>query len=68
MPNKQPQQQYAIGGMQLDPERNSGNAPVISRDGAPVVVRVMKTDEDLMIARRTHRLLAVQGGGSHVSI
>lgn len=55
-------------GIQLDSERNAASAPIISRDGAPVAVRVMKTDEDLMIARHTHRLLAAQGGGSHVSI
>lgn len=55
-------------GIQLDPQRNAAGAPIISRDGAPAVVRVMRTDEDLMIARHTHRLLATHGGGSHVSL
>jgi len=48
-------------GIQLDPRRNAAHAPIISRDGSPVVVRVMKTDEDLMIARHTYRLMAQKG-------
>ncbi|MCC7418521.1 MAG: acetate/propionate family kinase [Acidobacteria bacterium] len=44
-------------GIELDEERNDGHAPVISRDGSRVVVRVMKTDEGLMIARHVWRLL-----------
>ena len=42
-------------GIQLDAERNAANASIISRDDSPVTVRVMKTDEDLMIARHTYR-------------
>src|SRR6185295_12931968 len=38
-------------GLELDAERNARHAPIISRDGSRVVVRVMQTDEDLMIAR-----------------
>jgi len=49
-------------GIQLDPRRNAASAPIISREGASVIVRVMKTDEDLMIARHTHRLLAAHRG------
>jgi len=45
-------------GLELDAERNARHAPVISREGARVVVRVMKTDEDLMIARHVHHLLS----------
>jgi acetate kinase len=48
-------------GIDLDPRRNAEHAPIISRDGARVTVRVMKTDEDLMIARHTQRLLAQRG-------
>ncbi len=55
-------------GIQLDPDRNAASAPIVSRDGARAVVRVMRTDEDLMIARHTHRLLAAHRGGSHVSV
>jgi acetate kinase len=40
-------------GIQLDRDRNQANAPVISSEGAPVTVRVMKTNEELMIARHT---------------
>jgi acetate kinase len=44
-------------GLELDAERNDRHAPIISRDGSRIVVRVMKTDEDLMIARHVRRLL-----------
>jgi acetate kinase len=43
----------AFLGIQVDPRRNEAHAPVISPDDSPVTVRVMKTDEDLMIARHT---------------
>jgi acetate kinase len=42
----------------VDPERNDRHEPVVSRDGSRVVVRVMKTDEDLMIARHVRHLLS----------
>ena len=45
-------------GLELDTERNARHAPIISRDGSRVVVRVMKTDEDLMIARHVRHLLS----------
>lgn len=45
-------------GLELDPEANLRHAPIISRAGSRVVVRVMKTDEDLMIARHVHRLIS----------
>lgn len=45
-------------GVALDSERNAENAPVVSRDGGPVAVRVIPTDEDLMIARHTHELVS----------
>jgi acetate kinase len=44
-------------GIRLNSERNSANAPVISAEGSPVQVRVMKTDEDVMIARYTEEVL-----------
>jgi len=44
-------------GVRLDDGRNAAHAPVISRDGSPVTVRVMKTDEDLMIARHARRMI-----------
>jgi acetate kinase len=45
-------------GVQLDPDRNAANAAIISAAGAPVMVRVIPTDEELMIARAAYRLLA----------
>jgi len=40
-------------GIQIDPEANALHAPVISPSGGRVEVRVMKTNEELMIARQT---------------
>jgi acetate kinase len=57
----------AFLGIQVDPERNAADAPVISADGGPVTVRVMPTDEDLMIARHTYDLLA-QGGTDELPV
>ncbi|MEO7192413.1 MAG: acetate/propionate family kinase [Vicinamibacterales bacterium] len=48
-------------GLVLDQTRNSQHAAVISRAGARVVVRVIETDEDLMLARHAHALLAERG-------
>ncbi|MBA3945393.1 MAG: hypothetical protein H0X37_12605 [Herpetosiphonaceae bacterium] len=45
----------------LDPDRNAEHAPVISRDDNPVVVRVMATDADRMIAWHTYHLLSREG-------
>jgi acetate kinase len=47
-------------GLKLDVERNARHAPIVSRDGSRVVVRVMKTDEDLMIARHVRHLLSAR--------
>jgi acetate kinase len=47
-------------GVALDTAANARNAEVISRPGSPCVVRVVPTDEDLMIARHTRSL--VSGG------
>jgi acetate kinase len=44
-------------GIYIDPARNESNAPIISTDQSPVTVRVMKTDEELTIARHTYTLL-----------
>jgi acetate kinase len=54
-------------GIRLDQQRNLAQAPIISRDDSPVVVRVMQTDEELMIARHTFRVVA-QRGGNDVSL
>jgi len=44
-------------GLSLDPDRNRVGAPVISRAEAKVTIRVMKTNEELMIARHTDRII-----------
>ena len=44
-------------GIELDPDRNNANAPVISRKDLSMRVRVMRTNEELMIARHVCRLL-----------
>jgi acetate kinase len=50
-------------GIQLDSLRNAEHAPIISSTGSQVLVRVMKTDEDLMIARHTRQLISHTGAG-----
>jgi acetate kinase len=44
-------------GIALNPKRNAKSAPLISRDGGRVNVRVIRTDEELMIARSVIRVL-----------
>jgi acetate kinase len=44
-------------GISLDSSLNEAGAAVISGPSSPVTVRVMQTDEELMIARHTYRLL-----------
>jgi acetate kinase len=50
-------------GIALDPALNEAQAPVISSAASRVTVRVMKTNEELMIARHTHHTLAATGAG-----
>jgi len=44
-------------GLALDVARNSDNAAVISSDGSRVTVRIIPTDEELLIARATVELM-----------
>jgi acetate kinase len=46
-------------GMKLNPARNARSAPLISASASPVTVRVIHTDEELMIARSVARLLEI---------
>ena len=46
-------------GVRLDIRRNAAHAPIVSRDDGLTTVRVVPTDEDLMIARHTRRLMSV---------
>jgi len=54
-------------GIELDPQRNQNNRRSISADGSSVRVLVLPTDEDLMIAGHTQRLMA-EAGGLHVPV
>ena len=45
--------------IELDQKRNAENASLISSDGSRVAVRVVRTDEELMIARSVVRVLGV---------
>jgi len=53
-------------GITLDRERNAANAAVISAPESPVTVRVMRTDEELLIARAAYAMLRA-GRGEIVS-
>ena len=44
-------------GIELDRKQNAANAAVISRAAGRVIVRVIRTDEEMMIARAVNRLL-----------
>jgi acetate kinase len=43
-------------GIELDPQLNAKNAPRIGRAGTSCDVRIVRTDEDLVIARATHAM------------
>ena len=49
-------------GIDLDQTRNAKNAPLISPDAGRVTVRVIRTDEELMIARSVFRSLGGSAG------
>src|SRR5665213_1622730 len=44
-------------GIELDEERNNKNESIISVEASPVCVRVIKTNEELMIARLVCKVL-----------
>ena len=48
-------------GIELDPRRNAENAGLISRKSSRVAVRVIPTNEEIMIARSVMRVLHVPG-------
>jgi acetate kinase len=49
-------------GIRLDPGKNDAHAYIISMDNSPCTVRVIHTNEDLMIARHTRELLLDRQG------
>ena len=54
-------------GVELSPKRNAKNAPVISPEASRVAVRVIPTDEELMIARSVTRVLGLGVGAQKVT-
>ena len=51
-------------GIHVDASRNASHADLISPDGAPVAVRVVGTNEELMIARHVGALMRASSGKS----
>ena len=49
-----------LPGIEIDDELNAVNAPLISSAKTRVNVRVIHTDEELVIARHMNRLLKLQ--------
>jgi acetate kinase len=45
-------------GIELDPAKNAAHAPVISKEARPVTVRVIATDEELVIARAVEKTVS----------
>jgi len=45
-------------GIVLDPDRNQASTTLVSQEGAPVAIRVIGANEELMIVRHAARLLA----------
>jgi acetate kinase len=53
----------AFLGLELNASCNAQNAPLISAKDGRVAVRVIRTDEEMMIARLTDRVLGLDTGG-----
>lgn len=51
-------------GIEVDPARNHANASMISSDDSRVKVRVIKTNENLMIARHTAQIISAKVAAS----
>jgi acetate kinase len=51
-------------GLEIDGALNAGNAPIISSKASRVTVRVIPTDEELVIARSASRLLRLKAKGA----
>jgi acetate kinase len=52
-------------GIRIEPARNQNNADTISAADSLCAVRVIRTDEDLMIARHTWRVLFASPDGNY---
>ena len=49
-------------GVTIDAARNAAGAPTISSESSSVAVRVLETDENVMLARHARAALATQAG------
>ena len=49
-------------GIELDGARNAAGAPIISKNGGRVTVRVIRTDEEVEIANSVYELLVESAG------
>lgn len=47
-------------GLKLDQKRNNASAPIISAPRTKVTVRIIRTDEEIMLARSVNRVLGLQ--------
>jgi acetate kinase len=54
-------------GIELDEGSNGGNAEIISAAGSACIVRVVRTDEDVMIARHTRGILIAAKSPERIS-
>ena len=52
-------------GIRIDEKRNAANAGTISANGTGVEVHVIRTNEELMIARHTARIVETEMGDDH---
>ena len=52
-------------GVQLDEEQNVANAQIISTANSPAIVRVFRTDEEIMIAKTVCRVLELTLGSEN---
>jgi acetate kinase len=55
-------------GIELHNARNAAHAAVISTDASRVIVRVMRTDEEIMIARSVSRVLALEAHTTELDV
>jgi len=52
-------------GVVLDAEANEADAPIVSPQGTACMVRIVKTNEDLMVARHTRAVLQGRAAGTN---
>jgi acetate kinase len=55
-------------GVELDERRNAAGEPLISAEQGHVEVRVIRTDEDVIIAKAVFRMLAGTGTSQHANL